>query len=417
MTRIPAFFISLALAILIPAPAAHATFFGSSGRIAFSRLVGEMDPDIYNTDIFLTQVDGSQQRPITDSGFGENSPSFSPDGREMVFYRDSNGLALRRAVSGGPERVLARQRVTETHFWKPFDMNWSPDGTKLVMQWQAYDRLEGAWGPSAIVVLSADGTGRETIVPPHPDYSYSSPRWSPDGKEITFQRSGREVAGGGRVLWGSSDIMSVSAKGGEPRELTPDTLSDRAPSWTPDGRIMYVARTCMGLPYLRCTEIRTMARDGSDIQTVLFNPDFGEDGYPDFIWEAATAPDGGKIVLSTIPTMQVPFTYTPWELWVYDPGRGKASLVAEDHEGDADWQPICTETGTRGDDVLYGTPDRDLICGLGGNDAIYGLGGDDVIFGHGGDDEIAGNGGRDIVVGNGGRDRCDRDERDHSRVC
>lgn len=41
----------------------------------------------------------------------------------------------------------------------------------------------------------------------------------------------------------------------------------------------------------------------------------------------------------------------------------------------------------------------------------------DVIFGQGGDDEIVGGPGRDIVVGDAGRDGCDRDERDHSRVC
>ena len=37
-------------------------------------------------------------------------------------------------------------------------------------------------------------------------------------------------------------------------------------------------------------------------------------------------------------------------------------------------KPKCTQTGTKGNDVLRGTKKRDVLCGKGGNDILIGLG-------------------------------------------
>lgn len=397
----------LVTTMLLPHPAAQATFFGEQGNIGFSVLVGEDDPAIYNTDIHLIRPDGSGLRRITDSGFGENNPYFSPDGRNLVYYRDSDGVVLRRRVSGGPERILARQKVTPTHFWKPFSVNWSPDGTKLVMQWQAYDRQNDVWAETAIVVMDAEGGNRKTIVSPTPGVTYWQPRWSPDGRHILFARPGLD----GTV----SDIMIVEADGGEPRVVPTDTVFDLVPTWTPDGRILYVTRSCAA--HSRCSEVRTMDLDGSDVQTLLTMPDLAGDGYPDAVHEAVMAPDGSSIILTVVSTSSNPLMYAPWELWNFDLQNSSARRLVEDHEGVSDWQPGCTLRGTPGDDLLVGTPGPDLICGLGGDDLVKGRGGNDVLFGHGGSDRVVGGAGSDILVGNSGRDRCDSDGEDYSDVC
>ena len=402
-----ALFLGILVAILLPHPAAHATFFGDVGNIAFSMLVGDADGELYNTDIHLIRPDGSALRRVTDSGYGENNPHFSPDGRNLVYYRDSEGVVVRRRVLGGKEQILARQKTTKTHFWKPFSVNWSPDGTKLVMQWQSYDRTNDVWAESAIIVMRADGTRRRTIVPVTPGVSYWQPRWSPDGRHIVFDRPSLDGT--------LSDIMVVEAGGGEPRVVPTETHFDFVPTWTPDGRIMYVTRTCA--VHARCSEIRTMEIDGSDVQTLLSIPDLAGDGYPDAVYEAVMAPDGGSILLTVLSTSNNPLIPAPYELWAYDLEAQTGLRLVEDQEGVSDWQPICTVLGTNGDDVLHGTAGRDLICGLGGDDRIRGSGGDDIVFGHGGKDVIQGGGGRDIVVGNSGADRCDIDRRDHSRVC
>ena len=57
--------------------------------------------------------------------------------------------------------------------------SWSPDGTQLVFH--TYEN------PQTIVVMNADGSGRETIL-----NHWGSPRWSPKGNRIaTIQMNGR----------------------------------------------------------------------------------------------------------------------------------------------------------------------------------------------------------------------------------
>ncbi len=74
-------------------------------------------------------------------------------------------------------------------------------------------------------------------------------------------------------------------------------------------------------------------------------------------------------------------------------------------DSEPDWQPLCTQYGTNGDDVLTGTPGDDVICGLRGNDRLRGLGGHDVLLGGDGDDILVGGAGDDWLFGAFGNDR------------
>ena len=60
--------------------------------------------------------------------------------------------------------------------------------------------------------------------------------------------------------------------------------------------------------------------------------------------------------------------------------------------------------GTRGNDILKGTPRADTICGLSGNDQLVALGGNDRVLGGPGDDRIAAGPGDDHIEGGPGTD-------------
>ena len=60
--------------------------------------------------------------------------------------------------------------------------------------------------------------------------------------------------------------------------------------------------------------------------------------------------------------------------------------------------------GTRGRDVLWGTPGPDLIQGMGGNDVLVGGGGADRLLGGAGNDVLIGGPGRDQLRGGDGND-------------
>jgi hypothetical protein len=63
-----------------------------------------------------------------------------------------------------------------------------------------------------------------------------------------------------------------------------------------------------------------------------------------------------------------------------------------------------TIAGTRGDDVLVGTPGPDVIAAYAGDDEVLGLDGNDLICTGRGDDTIRGGGGNDEIAGRRGND-------------
>jgi Ca2+-binding RTX toxin-like protein len=66
--------------------------------------------------------------------------------------------------------------------------------------------------------------------------------------------------------------------------------------------------------------------------------------------------------------------------------------------------PLCTITGTPGNNHLVGTPGNDVICGDAGHDTIRGGGGADLIYGGSGGDTVRGGKGKDVLVGSSGKD-------------
>jgi len=86
-----------------------------------------------------------------------------------------------------------------------------------------------------------------------------------------------------------------------------------------------------------------------------------------------------------------------------DPG---CSSAEDDDETDPPPPPArhCTINGTRGNDIIRGTPGRDVICAGAGNDIVDGRGGNDVILGGSGNDILRGEDGNDRIEGGSGND-------------
>jgi Tol biopolymer transport system component len=110
---------------------------------------------------------GGLARLAETPGYTCGSPDWSPDGKFIAYDTwpadksfDASLVAVMRADGTGM-RIIG-----------PGDMpSFSPDGTHLVCH--TYDN------PQAIVVMNADGSGREVII----DH-WGSPRWSPRGNRI-----------------------------------------------------------------------------------------------------------------------------------------------------------------------------------------------------------------------------------------
>jgi len=186
-------------------------------------------------DTYVTDVAGS--RPIRiDTGcvapcLFDIGPSFSADGRHLVFVRQHNidyhySVATMELATG---RVLD---LTSTSSLREILLpGWSPDGTQIVF-WRPGDKFFG--GPiaplnSAIWIVDADGQNLHQVSPV--DLPAESPRWSPDGARLVFMSSNADA----------TDIYAMRPDGSDIRRLTTNHVS-MAPSWTPEGRILFIQR-------------------------------------------------------------------------------------------------------------------------------------------------------------------------------
>ena len=211
-------------------------------------------------EIFVSHLDGSEKFQVTDNHTINLSPSWSPDGRSVIYssFKDRNQtLYLFELFSGkelkftprGPGRYLSGKL--------------SPDGQSVVAT------LESA-GNSNLYLLDKSGNViRRLTEDPGIEVSAS---WSPDGRQITFvsdrggspqiyildlqsgktrrltysgsyntspewSPKGDRVAYTGRV-GNRFAIFSISVDGGEPRKLTSESSDSEDPTWSPDGRFI-----------------------------------------------------------------------------------------------------------------------------------------------------------------------------------
>ncbi|MEY3282587.1 MAG: hypothetical protein RIR86_600 [Acidobacteriota bacterium] len=218
--------------------------------------------------IWTVPTAGGAPTELITSPRNDDSPRWSPDGRQLAFLstRDGAPQIFVAAANGGNPR-----RVTDVPLGVA-DFIWSPDGRHFAFSTEVYPECrdlacvatradaESKSKVSAVVadrllyrhwdsfkrgrrthlfiVPTAGGPARDLTPGDHdvPPFSLGDPtayHFSPDGREIAFVRNIEPQ----EALSTNNDIFTVAIEGGEAKRMTvANTGSDTAPRYSPDGK-------------------------------------------------------------------------------------------------------------------------------------------------------------------------------------
>ena len=219
-----------------------------------------------NVELYVIDVDGTGERRLTHSRANvENShPSWSPDGGSIVFDSFRGGvyhLYVIRPDGSGERRLTQGDNAGVEEFAR--HPEWSPDGRFI-----AFDSRRD--GNGEYYLIQPDGSGLRRLTNT-PDANESHPAWTPDGEVILTAVSGE-----------TRTLSALDPRTGRTRRLFDTPVSRSSIAISPDRRHYFFHASADSTPRLH---IATLDSAGASAITPRGNTSY----------EAAWSPDGSKV--------------------------------------------------------------------------------------------------------------------------
>jgi TolB protein len=208
-----------------------------------SKMVYDRAP--HSEDLYVANIDGTDELRLTRTKAREAVPAWSPDGSKIAFVEVrpvpdavEGDLFVVGADGGTPSRLVSD--VTVSGGGSPI---WSPDGSKIALVRSGSTTRHGG----LFIVDAAGGVSPERIL-----INAIRPVWSPDSKRICFIRYD-----------GSQPTLYVArADGSGPKRIAPRSYFPSGAAWSPDGSKIAFAGLA---PHTLAEAIFTVQPDGSQL--------------------------------------------------------------------------------------------------------------------------------------------------------
>jgi len=201
-------------------------------HIVFSRFITALA----RSGIWVMNYDGTDQKQLTAGANIDQYPTWSPEGKRIVFIRNGSGTYTMNADGSSITQISAND----------FRCSWSPDGTRLIYSTSAGN----------IFSMKPDGTDIIQITGTTLDWT---PTWSPDGKMFAYQD-------------GTTDpifqIYIMNNDGTGRIQVTTLSVADghTQPTWSPDSNVIAFWQEFS-------TSIYIINTDGTEMRLLVQNGD------------------------------------------------------------------------------------------------------------------------------------------------
>jgi Tol biopolymer transport system component len=307
-------------AAAVLAPPTRATFPARNGRIVFAADITG------SSQLYVVRPDGHGLRQITHLDGDAVHPDWGPGGRRIVFEWDlpnDGGTALAMVNADGSHLHQLAHRRSDVFDGQP---SFTPDGRHIVFE-RYNPAAHGGKGDDAIFERTISGDKVWRLTEPYPN-GQTDPNVSPDGRRVSVVqfRNGVDF---------QQALVTSDLRGGHVHRLTPYSFDVGVKQdWSPSGRRLTFTRTANPGPDTGETDanLATIGADGRGLR-MLTNFRHGVMN----AFAGSYSPDGRWIVYRL--ENQITQRFALWKIHPNGSGARPILLMGELRPRFVDWGP------------------------------------------------------------------------------